>query len=286
VSFRQAEWQSVMHRWMDRWLDDIPNGVMTEPMADIQRPDGTWETHSSWPDVNAEKVELHFGPATEEAADTLRLGAAPGDPRQSFVDQVETQAVKIGNAEQTRPGRLAYVTQPLDQTVRLSGTPELRVRMDTTSTSALLSALLVDYGEGETVSVQGVDPLQLIQEPCEPENLAANTGCATPPEVSSTITPQRVLAWGHIDAKNFASLRQGQDLLPGEEYVVRWNTLPSEHVIPAGHRIGVVITGNDNSSPSLYRPRRDTTALGSQVTLHLNGSRVLLPVVGGAAALR
>jgi X-Pro dipeptidyl-peptidase len=196
VSFRQAEWQSVMHRWMDRWLDDIPNGVMTEPMADIQRPDGTWETHSSWPDVNAEKVELHFGPATEEAADTLRLGAAPGDPRQSFVDQVETQAVKIGNAEQTRPGRLAYVTQPLDQTVRLSGTPELRVRMDTTSTSALLSALLVDYGEGETVSVQGVDPLQLIQEPCEPENLAANAGCATPPEVSSTITPQRVLAWG------------------------------------------------------------------------------------------
>jgi X-Pro dipeptidyl-peptidase len=286
VSIRQAEWQSVMHRWMDRWLYDIANGVMTEPMADIQRPDGTWETYASWPDANAENVELHFGPATEGAAGMLRFGAAQGDPRQSFVDQVETQAVKVGNAEQARPGRLAYVTQPLDQAVRLSGTPTLRVRMDTTATSALLSALLVDYGDGETVSVQGVDPLELISQPCEPENLADNTGCATPPEVSSTITPQRVLAWGHIDAKNFASLRQGQDLVPGEEYVVGWNTLPSEHVIPAGHRIGLVITGNYNASPSLYRPRRDTLAFGSQVTLHLNGSRVVLPVVGGAAALR
>jgi X-Pro dipeptidyl-peptidase len=157
--------------------------------------------------------------------------------------------------------------------------------METTSTSALLSALLVDYGEGPTVSVQGIDPLQLIQAACEPENLANNTGCATPPEVSTSITPQRVLAWWHIDAKNFADLRQGHDLVPGEEYVVHWNTLPSEHVIPAGHRIGLVITGNYNASPSTYRPRRDNTALGSQVTVHLNGSEVVLPVVGGAAAL-
>ena len=49
MSVRPAEWQAVMHRWMDYWLYDIPNGVMDEPMADIQRPDGSWETHATWP---------------------------------------------------------------------------------------------------------------------------------------------------------------------------------------------------------------------------------------------
>lgn len=286
VSFRQAEWQSVMHRWMDRWLYDISNGIMAEPMADIQRPDGTWETHATWPDADTEKVTLHFGPATDDAAGTLRSNAPAGDPTQSFVDQVESQSDKVGNAEQARPGRLAFVTPALDESVRLSGTPTVWVRMRTTATSSLLSAMLVDYGTAETVTVEGVEPLELIQASCEPEDLANRTGCAEPPEVSSSITPQRVLAWGHIDAKNFADLRRGQDLVPGEEYVVRWTTLPSEHVIPAGHRIGLVITGNYNASPRLYRPRRDQVALDSQVTVHLNGSRLVLPVVGGAAALQ
>jgi X-Pro dipeptidyl-peptidase len=285
TSFRLTEWQSVMHRWMDRWLYDIPNGIMAEPMADIQRPDGTWETHATWPDAETETVGLNLGPATADVAGTLSTSPTRGDPMQTFTDQVETQAVKIGNAEEARAGRLAFVTPPLSDDVRISGTPTVKVRVSTSTTSALLSALLVDYGAGETVTVSGVDPLDLVQASCEPEDLVEHTGCAEPPEVSVAITPERVLAWGHIDAKNYADLRQGQDLEPGTEYNVRWSTLPSEHVVPAGHRIGLVLTGNYNASPSTYRPRRDSTAFGSQITVHLNGGRLLLPVVGGAAAL-
>jgi X-Pro dipeptidyl-peptidase len=285
TSFRLDEWQAVMHRWMDHWLYDIPNGIMDEPMADIQRPDGTWETHDTWPDAEAQRVSLELGPATAEAAGTLSLDPTIGDRTQSFVDQVESQNAKIGNAAEARPGRLVYVTPQLADDVRISGTPELKVRVSTTTSSALLSAMLVDYGEGETVTVAGQEPLELIQSSCEPEDLLEHTGCAEPPQVTVEITPERVLAWGHIDAKNFADLRSGQDLVPGEEYNVSWNTLPSEHIVTAGHRIGLVITGNYNASPSTYRPRRDVTAFGSEVTVHLNGSRITLPVVGGAGPL-
>ena len=284
TSFRLAEWQAVMHRWMDHWLYDIPNGVMDEPTADIQRPDGSWETHSTWPDAAAANVDLRFGPATSQVAGTLSLAAPTGDPTQSFVDQIQSQAVKIGNAEETRPGRLAYVTPPLANDVRISGTPEVRVRVSTNRTSAVLSALVVDYGEAETVTVAGQEPLELIEASCDPQDLIDRTGCAETPEVTVQITPQRVLAWGHIDAKNHADLRQGQDLVPGEEYNVRWKTLPSEHIVPAGHRIGLVITGNYQASPSTYRPRTDATAIGGQVTVYLNGSRLTLPVVGGSSA--
>ncbi|HEX6327149.1 MAG TPA: CocE/NonD family hydrolase [Jiangellaceae bacterium] len=284
LGVRPDEWQRVMHLWMDRWLYDIPNGIMDEPMADIQRPDGTWETHSTWPDANAQNVDLRFGPATAQEAGTLSLNPHSGDATQTFVDQIQFQNAKIGNAHESQVGRLVYVTSPLEQDVRISGTPELRVKMSTNRETALLSALLVDYGEGDTVTVAGKDPLEVIQESCEPEDIAERTGCAEPMEVTVEITPERVLAWGHIDAKNYADLRFSQSLVPGEEYNVSWKTLPSDHIIPAGHRIGVVITGNYNASPSSNRPARDTAAVGGEVTVYLNGSRLILPVVGGNSA--
>ncbi|HEX5540425.1 MAG TPA: CocE/NonD family hydrolase [Micromonospora sp.] len=285
TSFRSAEWQAVMHRWMDHWLHDIPNGVMDEPMADIQRPDGSWETHSTWPDANATDVNLRFGSATADAAGTLSLNPTLGNPTQSFVDRIESQAIKIGNAEQARDGRLVYVTPPLAEDVRISGTPKVELRMSTTAETALLSAMLVDYGAGPTVTVAGKEPLELIAEPCEPEDLVNQTGCAEPMEASVAITPERVLAWGHLDAKNATDLRRSEALEPGKNYNVRWTTLPSEHIIPAGHRIGIVITGNYNSSPSDNRPARDAAAVGSEITVYLNGSTLVLPVVGGKGAL-
>ncbi|RKN35553.1 CocE/NonD family hydrolase [Micromonospora musae] len=285
TSFRPAEWQAVMHRWMDYWLHDIENGIMDEPMADIQRPDGSWETHSSWPDAATKDVDLRFGPATADAAGTLSAHGPKGNPTQSYADQIESQAIKIGNAEQAAPGRLAYVTPPLAKEVRLSGTPELAVRMSTTAETALLSAMLVDYGPGPTVTVAGKDPLEVVQESCEPEDLASRTGCAEPMAASTEITPERVLSWGHIDVKNSPDLRRSRPLEPGKQYNVRWKTLPSEHVIPAGHRIGIVITGNYNANPTSNRPARDAAAVGSEVTVYLKGSSVTLPVVGGKAAL-
>lgn len=286
TSFRNAEWQSVMHRWMDHWLYDIDNGIMDEPMADIQRPDGSWETHASWPEPGTSDVKLSLGPAADGVAGTLSPDSSSGNQTQSFVDQVESQAVKVGDPSQARTGRLAYVTPPLTQDVRLSGTPSVEVRMTTDRTGALLSAMLVDYGEGPTVTVAGKEPLELVQEPCQPENLANLTGCATPMEVTTAITPERVLAWGHVDVRNMPDLRRSDDLDPGKKYQVRWNTLPTEHVIPAGHRIGLVLTGNYNADPSQTRPARDEASLGGRITVDLNGSRLNLPVVGGTAGLR
>jgi X-Pro dipeptidyl-peptidase len=284
TSFRLAEWQRVMHLWMDRWLYDIENGIMDEPMADIQRPDGSWETHSNWPDADSDEVTLRFGPADGQAAGTLSLQSTTGNPRQSFIDQVESQTSKIGDAHEARPGRLVFVTPPLAEDVRISGTPEIRVAMSSTTDTALLSAMIVDYGQAETFTIADKEPLEVVQESCEPEDLAAATGCAEPMEVQVEITPERVLAWGHIDAKNHADLRFGKALKPGSVTNVRWDTFPSDHVIPAGHRIGLVITGNYNASPSSNRPSRDNAALGAEITVRLGQSSLILPVVGGADA--
>lgn len=284
VGFRQDEWQSVMHRWMDHWLYGIENGIMDEPMADIQRPDGTWETHSTWPDAEADDVKLRLGPASATEAGTLTPG--PGtNGTQSFLDDLESQSAKVDNAEQARPGRLVYLTPVLDQDVRISGTPQIDVRFASSADTALLSAMIVDYGEAESVTVEDMTPLELVEASCDPEDLAARTGCATPQEVSVEITPQRVLAWGHVDGKNHVDLRRGSPLDPGKKYHIQWDTQPVDHIIPAGHRIGLVLTGNYFANPFLNSPAVDADALGAQITIELKQSDLTLPVVGGAGVL-
>ena len=34
--FRRAEWVDTIHRWFDRWLFDIDNGIEQEPKRDIE----------------------------------------------------------------------------------------------------------------------------------------------------------------------------------------------------------------------------------------------------------
>src|SRR5690606_42157773 len=67
-----------------------------------------------------------------------------------------------------------------------------------------------------------------LEQSCDPDDLVNRTGCAAPLEAHVEITPQRVLASGHIDAKNHADLRHGKALKPGAKYTVEWETLRSE----------------------------------------------------------
>ena len=47
--YRRGVWVRTLHRWFDYWLQGLPNGIMGEPQATVERADGHWTTQSSWP---------------------------------------------------------------------------------------------------------------------------------------------------------------------------------------------------------------------------------------------
>jgi X-Pro dipeptidyl-peptidase len=47
--FRREQWVDTLHRWFDYWLHGIDNGIMAEPMVDVERAPDVWETHATWP---------------------------------------------------------------------------------------------------------------------------------------------------------------------------------------------------------------------------------------------
>ncbi|MCO1576604.1 Xaa-Pro dipeptidyl-peptidase [Crossiella sp. SN42] len=241
---RQAEWQAAMHRWMDHWLYGLDNGVMKEPIADIQRPDGKWETQTSWPDKKAEDTRLFFGPAANGVAGTL--GSLPSWPTgtQSFTDDpAQTEANAIGGPEAAKANRLAYLTPELKQPARISGTSEVTVRVTPETTSTPLTALLVDYG---SVSDPAFSPV--------------------------------VVTRGAIDVKNHLSLSWEHDLKPGQSYYVRWKLHPKDHIFAAGHRIGLVVVANNASYVSVdpKAGKNSISLLTSHVELPVVGGRKAL----------
>ena len=90
--------------------------------------------------------------------------------------------------------------------------------------------------------------------------------------------PFSVITRGWADPQNHSSLTSGQPLEPGRFYDVAFDLQPDDQVIPAGKRIAVMIFSSDRDFTLWPTP-------GTELTVDLDATSLVLPVVGGTAAL-
>lgn len=274
---RRDLWVDTLHRWFDHWLYGIENGIMDEPRVDLQTGPTTWTTQADWP-ARTSAIPLHPGPDGSLGLRPARSGS------QSFTDLKVSEADLITDPTVSKPGRLAYVSQPLTGPARISGTPSVDLRLALDKPTANLTALLVDYGTDERIDVARTEPqnnlhdgVQLIdEESCHGEGTATDDACYKKAVNVTAQHPVHVIARGSLDAQNHASLTDPQPLTPGRTYQIRWQTLPNDYVLKPGHRIGLVLAG----TPAEYLYFE--TATGARATVDLPGSKITIPVVGTA----
>jgi X-Pro dipeptidyl-peptidase len=84
---------------------------------------------------------------------------------------------------------------------------------------------------------------------------------------------------GWADPRNHASITRSEPLVPGRFYDVTFDLQPDDQVVPAGRRIALMIFSSDRE----FTLRPDP---GARLTVDLDGTSLVLPVVGGDAALR
>jgi predicted acyl esterase len=87
-----------------------------------------------------------------------------------------------------------------------------------------------------------------------------------------------ILTRGWIDPENRTSDWTTKTVTPGVFYRLKFDLQPKDVVVPAGRRLGLMVISSDREFT--VRP-----APGTRVTLDVAGSRLSLPVVGGAKAL-
>ncbi|MEU2614821.1 CocE/NonD family hydrolase C-terminal non-catalytic domain-containing protein [Micromonospora sp. NPDC007271] len=219
---------------------------MNEPTAVLQRENRSYTTYANWPDPGARDVALHLAAdrATEPGG-LITTGALNQRAEQSFVDEGRTisPSTLVAGPDTASANRLVYRSPVLTGDVRLSGRPEMRLRMSIDNRDdANLSVYLVDYGA---------------------------PGSTTRPVVVTRgwMDPQNRTGWSHTTA-----IKQGL------MYDYRWTLQPKDYVFAAGHRIGVVVFSTDQEYTLLpLGGTRLTVQPGSsRLTLPIVGGREAL----------
>ena len=290
--FRREVWVATLHRWFDRYLQNVRNGIDDEPEADIERSADVWETFRSWPDPDARKTALYLKAVARCARRVLVRGAGAGDARPDLPRHGnQSQNTMINNPTTLTANRLVYLSPPLTAPLKISGTPELFLRASADQVDTNLGVLLVDYGSATRVawnlSGEGIttpDPT----EDCWGENGANPTlenACYRKTVKRIQTTTSELVTKGILDAVNRNSYAVAENLVPGQVYDFGFPLLPEDYVIPAGHQIGVVLVGSYSGyTASTAQDEPNGATPRANITVSGRFSKILLPIVGGKKA--
>ncbi|MEU6369566.1 Xaa-Pro dipeptidyl-peptidase [Streptomyces sp. NPDC046931] len=285
--FRRAPWVDTLHRWFDHELLGYDNGIDREPMADIERHPDQWVTSRVWPPQGTATTTLRPARGTQAGVGTLRLRTGTGtetftdDPRLSETDWA-------AHVDESTASKAGFITPPLSRDLRVSGSSTVTVTVTPSTSTAHLSAVLVDLGP-DTIrdyagSGEGITTLP--GRTCWGASTAGDSACFKATEARKTDVASTVFSRGWADLGNYASDRKGVPLTPGTAYTITLDLAATDHVVPRGHRLALIVAGTDKdlidpppSSSSRGKLRSSTPTL----TVDLSRTAAHVPLVGGAA---
>ena len=202
---------TLMNRWFTRYLYGIENGVENDPRAWIvreaaERSDPT--PYPDYPNPAASAVTLH-PQAGGTGIGSLTLARQSAQGRETIVDNVSFDGATLARAEWTNH-RLLYATPELADSVHISGTARITIRVAADRPAVNLSVWLVTL----------------------PWNQGQNA-------------PTSIITRGWADPQNHRSLTRGEPLVPGQFYELSFDLQPDDQIIPAGKRIALMIMSSD-----------------------------------------
>ncbi|MFI5674130.1 Xaa-Pro dipeptidyl-peptidase [Streptomyces cellulosae] len=276
--FRRAQWVDTLHRWFDHELLGYDNGVDREPMADIERHPDQWATSKLWPPSGTAPTTLRPAEGTREGVGTL--GLRQGTGTETFTDDPQLSETDwAARIDTPTPDKAGFTTGPLTKDLRLSGASKVTVTATPTTSTAHLSAVLVDLGP-DTIrdyGAAGEGITTLTDRTCWGASTTGDSACFQQTRAKTAAVDYTVVSRGWADLGNHASDVKGVPLTPGKAYTITLDLGATDHVVPAGHRLALIVAGTDKDliDPPSTRPT---------LTVDLSRTSARVPVVGGTAA--
>ncbi|MEU0988768.1 Xaa-Pro dipeptidyl-peptidase [Streptomyces sp. NPDC005953] len=278
--FRRAKWVKTLHRWFDHHLLGYDNGIDDEPMADIERAPDQWTTDRHWPPRSTRVTTLRPGPGARPGVGTLSQRPARPGARETFTDDRTQHEIDWAAAvDRPTPAKVGFVSRPLSRPLRLSGSGTVTVTATPTTTSAHLTAVLVDLGPDviRDYAAAGEGITTLPQRSCWGASTSGDSACFQETIARTKAVEQTVFSRGWADLGHHAFPGRERPLTPGKPHTITLDLHAADHVVPAGHRLALIIAGTDRH---LIEPPATTPTL----TLDLARTFARLPIVGGSRA--
>jgi X-Pro dipeptidyl-peptidase len=239
----------LMNKWFTRFLYGVDNGVERGPKAFIVRETagrrGAPTPYADYPNPESKSVVLF-----PTQGGTLSLTNPLASVKQEITDDVAFGPADLAKAT-TSKNRLLFSTPELKAPLHLSGTAQISLRLSSSTSAANLTAYLVQlpWVDGAPITTNIV-----------------TRGWADPQNASALKKPG-----------DFHSLLRGTPLRPDQFVEVTFNLQPDDQIIPAGRKLGLMIFSSDREF-TLW-PKA-----GTRLTIDLSGTKLNLPVVGGASS--
>jgi X-Pro dipeptidyl-peptidase len=279
---RRAVFVDTLHRWFDHWLYGVENGIMDEPRVTIEDSTDTWGQYADWPVPGTSDVNVFLRGTDPAAAGGLRgTGGASGDSV-AFTGASNTPSentyLNVPTGAQTN--RHVFLSRPLATDVRLSGRAVLDLQATLDKSQSNLGVILVDYSATPfTETTRSGEGISQVAGTCTDWGASTQYDNACYLDISKPL--QTVSQWrvtrGILDSSNRDSLTTADPVTPGQPYTFPIPTEPTEHTFAAGHQIGVIVVGNLLGTAG---------TASTKVTIDTALSKMVLPIVGGAAKAR
>ncbi|WP_203695557.1 Xaa-Pro dipeptidyl-peptidase [Catellatospora coxensis] len=274
--FRRAAWVDTLHRWFDYWLKGIDNGIMSEPMADVERAADVWQTSTVWPPAGTATANYVLQ-GTGNPGVLASSGAGSGSLSLTDAPSL-SEANAVSSPTTARTGRKVYQTPVLTSDLRISGTPTITLRVRSSKATTTLTAKLVTYGTATRVNYRasGEGISTLTTESCWGSSSSTDDACYRNTAKVVSSAAYQVLSRGWMDGQHRDSLTSTTAMNTSTYYTITWKLRPIDQVIPAGHRLGLVLTLTDPEFVMAH-------STGATATIDLTGTVLKLPIAPAGA---
>jgi X-Pro dipeptidyl-peptidase len=265
-SFRD-EWVDKLHPWFDYWLQGLKNDVMQTPQATVQREDGSFVDEPRWPAPGLKTTKLNLSKPLNSKTGGLSIAAASSDPISFTGTSAESADTVVLDPTAQRTDRAVFLSNDLEQSVRMSGTGQVTVRVKANKVAAGIKARLVDYGTATRYRDVTNVPNTSV---CWGDGNTLDTGCYAKTQINTAVSDASVAVRTLADIGHYKSLNRKESLQSGKWYDLTFELNADDVVFTAGHRLGLVLTVEpDNPSVPFT---------GATVTLDPAKSSLTLPL--------
>ncbi len=258
--------EELLNRWFSHYLYGVDNGVEKDPRAWIvsnlatapaaapgQRPAAIPPApFATFPVPGSAPVKM-YGARGGNGVASLSL-KAPKAGVDSLTDDVAMSGSALASAPSSA-NRLLYATAPLTDTVHVSGTARVTLRVAANAAAANLSVWLVTL------------PYDSTRRGSEGHRGVITRGWAD-------IRNYKALTKGGY----YTDMNKGEPLKPGAYHDVTFDLEANDQMIPAGKQLAVMIMSSDRQF-TLW-PKA-----GTGLMVDLAHSTFTIPIVGGTGAL-
>ncbi|RIJ77016.1 Xaa-Pro dipeptidyl-peptidase [Nakamurella silvestris] len=266
---RRAEWVDTLHQWFDYWLLGVQNGIMEQPVADVESAPDVWTKYASWPAPGTKQQTLNF-----KEGSTARLGSLVTEPTTgaaAFTGANQSETT-YSSSQAARADRLLYTSPTLTKPLHLSGIPSAKLRLTSTQPMTNLSFFVVDYGAGTRINTSTEGVITGTETDCWGEGTAIDTGCFKKTTARTATADYYVVTRGWLSTEHRNSLISPTPTPVGEYFDVDFEGLAHDYIFEPGHKLGIIIA-NNTSGRLLSVPL-------ANFTLDLAASSITLPIVG------